>query len=77
MWEDVPVLSIDDVRTRYYIRLHAVDKPGVLAQVAANFGAEGVSIESMVQQGRGEGQPVPIVFITHDVEGGCGPVWLG
>ena len=68
LWHDAPVLSMEDVRTRYYIRLHAVDKPGVLAQIAASFGAEGASIESMIQQGRGEDEPVPIVFITHEVE---------
>ncbi|NMB45520.1 MAG: homoserine dehydrogenase [Firmicutes bacterium] len=68
LWQPIPVEAIGDVRTRYYIRLHAVDKPGVLAQVAASFGAEGVSIESMIQQGRGQDQPVPIVFITHEVE---------
>ena len=68
LWEEIPVRPMEDVRTRYYVRLHAQDKPGVLAQVAASFGAEGVSIESMIQQGRGQHQPVPIVFITHEVE---------
>ncbi len=68
LWQPMPVEAMEDVRTRYYIRLHAVDKPGVLAQVAASFGAEGVSIESMIQQGRGQDEPVPIVFITHEVE---------
>ena len=68
LWEEIPVRPMEDVRTRYYVRLHAQDKPGVLAQVAASFGAEGVSIESMIQQGRGQDQPVPIVFITHEVE---------
>ncbi len=68
LWQPMPVEAMEDVRTRYYIRLHAVDKPGVLAQVASNFGAEGVSIESMIQQGRGQDEPVPIVFITHEVE---------
>ena len=68
LWTHIPVKPMDDVGTRYYVRLHAQDKPGVLAQVAASFGAEGVSIESMIQQGRGQDQPVPIVFITHEVE---------
>ncbi|NLK08824.1 MAG: homoserine dehydrogenase [Firmicutes bacterium] len=68
LWENVPLRPMEDVATRYYVRLHAQDKPGVLAQVAASFGAEAVSIESMLQQGRGKDQPVPIVFITHEVK---------
>ncbi len=68
LWQPIPVEPVENVRTRYYIRLHAEDKPGVLAQIAASFGGEGVSIESMIQQGRGQDQPVPIVFITHEVE---------
>lgn len=67
-WHPLPVKSIEDVSSRYYVRLQAVDKPGVLAQIAASFGAEGVSIESMIQQGRGEDEPVPLVFITHEVQ---------
>ncbi len=42
-----------------------VDRPGVLAQIAGELGRCGISISSMVQQGRREGQTVPVVIKTH------------
>jgi homoserine dehydrogenase len=60
--------SIDDVRTRYYLRFQAYDRPGVLARLAGALGEAGVSIEQMVQQGGGgsSGVPVDIVMLTHE-----------
>lgn len=59
---------IDDVRGRYYLRFQVHDRPGVLARLAGALGDAGVSIEQMVQEGRGDttGQPVPIVILTHE-----------
>ncbi len=58
------VLSpIDELRTQYYLTVDVVDRPGVLAQVAAAFGAHGVSIRSMEQVGLGD--EARLVFITH------------
>jgi len=51
----------------YYIRLQVVDKPGVLGRIATTFGRHGISLDSVVQRGRGE-KIVPLVFITHQVE---------
>jgi len=54
----------------YYCRVTALDKPGVLAQITAIFGKHGISIKSMMQQGRDINEPVFIVFRTHEaVEG--------
>jgi homoserine dehydrogenase len=52
-----------DVDTSWYLRLEVVDAPGVLAQIASTIGGKDVSIESMVQLGRGE--TATILFITH------------
>ncbi|HEY8498385.1 MAG TPA: homoserine dehydrogenase, partial [Limnochordales bacterium] len=38
---------------RFYLRLQVADRPGVLAAIAAVFGRHGVSIESVIQKGRG------------------------
>lgn len=54
-------------KSQYYIRLQVIDKPGVLGKVAMSFGKCGISLESVVQKGRGE-RSVPLVFITHDIE---------
>lgn len=48
----------------YYLRFEVVDQPGVLAEIAGYLAQAGVSIESMIQRGRGE--PVCIVMITHE-----------
>jgi homoserine dehydrogenase len=57
------VSPIDELRTQYYLTVDVVDRPGVLAQVAAAFGAHGVSIRSMEQVGLGA--EARLVFITH------------
>ncbi len=63
-----PLASIDEVRTRYYLRFQAHDRPGVLARLAGALGDAGVSIEQMVQEGGGgsSGVPVHIVMLTHE-----------
>jgi homoserine dehydrogenase len=53
----------------YYLRFHAVDQPGVLAEIAGRLAQAGVSIESMIQRGRAPDESVAIVMITHE----CGP----
>jgi homoserine dehydrogenase len=62
------ISPIDDVRTRYYLRFQAHDRPGVLARLAGSLGEAGVSIEQMVQEGGGgsTGVPVDIVMLTHE-----------
>lgn len=58
-------LPMANTVTRYYIRISVQDSPGVLGQIAQKFGANDVSLQSVIQQGRGE--PVPLVFVTHEV----------
>ncbi len=53
--------------SQYYIRLEVIDEPGVLGKIAITFGKHGVSLDSVVQRGRG-GKTAPLVFITHEVE---------
>jgi homoserine dehydrogenase len=53
-----------DWTSEYYVRMTAMDKPGVLAQIAGVFGEHRISIGSLIQRGYGQAQ-VPLVFITH------------
>lgn len=50
----------------YYLRLMVVDKPGVVADIAATLRDEQVSMEAMLQHGRAPGGAVPIVMTTHE-----------
>ena len=59
--------SMDDVEGRYYFRFSVFDRPGVLARITGALGERGVSIEQMVQQGRGSADvPVDVVMLTHE-----------
>ena len=53
--------------TRTYIRFMVADRPGVLAEIAAAMRDGGVSIESLIQQGRPEeGGEVLVAMVTHE-----------
>ncbi len=64
----LPVVGIEDAVTRYHISLDVADRPGVLAEVAAVFAANGVSIETVRQQAIVTGdhtQAALLVIVTH------------
>ena len=61
----IPVLSIDEVETHYYIRIAAMDKPGVLSIISGILGQHDISIKSVHQKGRKRNGGVPIVMLTH------------
>ncbi|MBT6829492.1 MAG: homoserine dehydrogenase [Rhodospirillaceae bacterium] len=52
----------------YYIRLMVVDRPGVIADVAACLRDQEVSVESLLQHGRNPDEAVPVVLTTHMAE---------
>ena len=52
----------------FYLRLMVVDRPGVIADVAAALRDEQVSMEQMIQRGRSPGEAVPVVLTTHETE---------
>ncbi len=62
------LLPMDRHRGAYYIRLIVLDQPGVIADIAAAFRDDAVSIESMLQRGRSATEGVPVILITHDTE---------
>ncbi|KUN75721.1 homoserine dehydrogenase [Streptomyces griseoruber] len=62
----LPVSPMGDVVTRYHISLDVADKPGVLAQVATVFAEHGVSIDTVRQHGRQDGDgEASLVVVTH------------
>lgn len=62
-----PLVSIDDIRTRYYLRVGVKDEPGVLGRLMTILGAHGVSIAQVVQT---TGTPVQVVVLTHEAREG-------
>jgi homoserine dehydrogenase len=57
------VRPLGEAYTRYYIGIDVADRTGVLASVAQTFAAHDVSIETLRQDGRGEG--AALVVVTH------------
>jgi homoserine dehydrogenase len=62
-YAELPVQPMGDVITRYHVALDVVDQPGVLAGVANAFAEEGVSIQTVRQEGRGDA--ATLVLVTH------------
>ena len=63
---DVSSCPIDAIETRYYVRLMALDQPGVLAQVSSILGTHHISIASLIQKERHEADgTASIVMVTH------------
>ena len=63
----LPIRPIDDIRTAYYLRVMALDRPGTLAQVAGILGQHGISLVSVLQKTRAEQhEAVPVVMMTHE-----------
>ena len=59
------IRPIEEIASMYYLRFTVVDRPGVLSKIAGVLGEHGISISSVLQKGREEGQAVPLVVMTH------------
>jgi homoserine dehydrogenase len=65
----LPILPIEDLTTRYYIRLTAKDRPGVLAQIAACLGEAKISIATVIQkESDPDSQTAELVIMTHEAQ---------
>jgi homoserine dehydrogenase len=68
---DGAVAPIDEVVSRYFVRLNVVDKPGVLAKISAIFGEARIGIASVIQPEGHEGASVPLILMLHDAPNGA------
>jgi len=72
--QDLPLIEdaglrprpMDEIRSAYYLRVMAQDRPGVLAQVAGALGRHDISLTSVIQKERGGVTAVPVVMMTHE-----------
>ncbi len=66
--EALPILPIDTVETAFYLRLTALDQPGVLADVTRILGDQQISIEAILQKEPPPGEShVAVILLTHKV----------
>ena len=64
--QNLPLMPMDKVTTRYYVRFSALDRPGVLSNISGVLARYSISIASVHQKGRHTQGPVPIVMLTHE-----------
>ena len=60
------IKPMDEIISRYYLRLSVVDKPGTLAKISAIFAAAKIGISSVIQPEGHEGESVPLILMIHD-----------
>ena len=66
--DNLPILSIDDLTTKYYVRFVVADRSGVLASAAEIFAKYDVSVKTVTQRGTHLRDDVDLVFVTHTAE---------
>ena len=63
---DLPILPMEEVETACYLRMRALDKPGVLADVTRILADLNISIDAMIQKEPAEGEDqTDVVLLTH------------
>ena len=64
-YDDLPILPMDELVMRYYLRFSVTDRPGVLETMAGVFARHNISVKSIVQRGRSGAERVDQVVVTH------------
>ena len=62
------IKNMDEIISKYYISLRAIDKPGVLKNITEALNKEGISVESITQKTSLENKAVPIKIVTHETK---------
>ncbi|MFK8049299.1 MAG: homoserine dehydrogenase [Halioglobus sp.] len=63
---ELPVVPMLDVETPWYLRMEALDKPGVMTQVTRILSEQGISIEALIQKAPAGGEArVPVIVLTN------------
>ncbi len=63
---DGAVLPMDDVVSRYYVRLTVEDRTGVFAKIADILAKAKIGISSIIQPEGHDGVTVPVILMIHD-----------
>ncbi len=66
-YKDLPVVPIDEVSSKYYIRICAKDQTGVLAALSAVLRDHNISVDAVMQKRKIDNEHAEIVMITYKV----------
>jgi homoserine dehydrogenase len=69
--QDGSVAAIEEVVSRYFIRLSVKDVPGTLGKITNILGAAEIGISSVIQPEGHEGEIVPLILMLHDAPNGA------
>ena len=59
------ITPMSELTCPYYFRVSVLDQPGVLSMISGILGNHGISIKSVIQKGRQDGEPVHVVLRIH------------
>ena len=66
---DINILPIEEIETAYYLRMHAIDRPGVVADITKILGDSKISIEAILQkEPEGNESCIPVIFLTQCIK---------
>ena len=66
---DIQILPMAEITTSYYLRLHVVDQPGVLADLTRILADGAISIDAMMQKEPGDNETrTDIIILTHQTQ---------
>ena len=66
---DINILPIEEIETAYYLRMHAIDRPGVVADITKILGDSKISIEAILQkEPEGNERCIPVIFLTQCIK---------
>ncbi|MFO7784579.1 MAG: homoserine dehydrogenase [Thermodesulfobacteriota bacterium] len=63
---EIDIQPMDELRSAYYFRFSALDRPGVLSRISGVLGEHDISLSSVIQKGREVNGSVPVVMLTHE-----------
>ena len=66
-YKNLPIKQMNEISSKFFIRMFVEDRPGVLANIASVFGNSGVSLAQVIQRRKND-QYAEIVVITDDVK---------
>jgi homoserine dehydrogenase len=66
--DKISLKKMEDVVMPFYMRISALDRPGVLSKISGILGKNDISIASVIQKGRRIKGAVPIVMMTHEAK---------
>ena len=68
---DMRILAMEEIETAFYLRMSVINRPGVMASIATIFGRGDISIDSVIQKGRGRpNEDVTIIMLTQTTREG-------